>query len=122
MKSKGRLATCPTSRKFHFYRDAPTGSIFVARRAVVDGPIECGMAWDQRVAELKTAQKGGRIGTAFSPNFLMTVVMTLTTGWTAANPFGASLDPGGAKRPATLRQNLADAVKLISSAKTGANG
>jgi AcrR family transcriptional regulator len=86
----------------------------------VDGPTERGMAWDQRVAELKTAQKGGRVGTAFSPNFLMTVVMTLATGWTAANPFGASLDPGGAKRPATLRQNLADAVRLISSAKTGA--
>ena len=85
----------------------------------VDGPTERGAGWDERVAALKKAQKAGQVGTAFSPNFLMTAVMTLSTGWTAANPFGSSLDPDGVKRPAMLRQNIADAVTLLSNTKSG---
>jgi hypothetical protein len=49
--------------------------------------------------------------------FLVTAVMALATAWTAASPFGQSLDPDAATRPVALRESIAEAVRLISSAK-----
>jgi hypothetical protein len=43
--------------------------------------------------------------------------MALATAWTAASPFGQSLDPDAATRPVALRESIAEAVRLISSAK-----
>jgi len=80
---------------------------------------ERGAARDVKAATLKKAQNAGQVGTAFSPGFLLTAIMTLATAWTAASPFGPALDPNAAKRPAVLRANIADAVRLISNAKTG---
>ena len=57
------------------------------------------------------------MGTAFPQAFLMTAIMALATAWTAANPFGPSLDPGAAKHLAALRKSIAEAVTLISNAK-----
>jgi hypothetical protein len=36
------------------------------------------------------------------------------SAWTAASPFGLSLDPDAQKRPAALRRNIAKAVRLLS--------
>jgi len=85
----------------------------------VDGPTERGVSWGEKVAALKKAQKAGQVGTAFPPNFLMTAIMTLATGWTAANPFGPSLDPEALKRSAAIRQDIAQAVRLLSVSNSG---
>ena len=76
-------------------------------------------ARDAKVEEVKKAQKAGRVGTAFPPGFLLTAIMTLATAWTAANPFGPSLDPSAHKQPAALRRNIAEAVRLLAEARIG---
>jgi AcrR family transcriptional regulator len=69
---------------------------------------------EEKVAELAKAQGHGKLSVTFPPAFLLTAVMTLATAWTAANPFGSSLDPESAKAPDALRENIAEAVRLIS--------
>ena len=83
-----------------------------------DSPAERGAALHRKVAALMTAQDAGRVGTAFSPGFLLTAIMALATAWTAPNPYGTSLDPNAHKHLATLRRNIAEAVRLLSESKT----
>jgi len=82
------------------------------------GPAERRTVHDVKLAELKEARDAGRVGTDFPADFLLTAILALATAWTAASPFGPSLDPDAAKRPAALRENIADAVRLISNGKT----
>ncbi|HWL85020.1 MAG TPA: TetR family transcriptional regulator [Polyangiaceae bacterium] len=79
-----------------------------------DSPPERGAVMDAKVAALMKVQKAGQMGTTFPPRFLLTAIMTLATAWTAANPFGPSLDPDAHKRPAALRRSIAEAVRLLS--------
>lgn len=83
----------------------------------VDSPPERSSAWDERVAALKKAQNAGNVGAAFPASFLLTAVMSLVTAYTAANPFGPSLNLDAAKKPAPLRKHIAEAIKIISSAE-----
>ncbi|MFC4588800.1 TetR family transcriptional regulator [Sphaerisporangium corydalis] len=76
---------------------------------------------DAKVTQLMRAQNAGQVGTAFSPSFLLTIVMTLATTWTAGNPFGPALDPDAVASPETLRQNIVEAVKLIANANANAD-
>jgi AcrR family transcriptional regulator len=71
---------------------------------------------EAKVAELAEAQDNGKVSATFPPTFLLTAIMTLATAWTAANPFGPSLDPDAAKDPEALRENIAEVVRLISRA------
>jgi AcrR family transcriptional regulator len=72
-----------------------------------------------KVAELAEAQDNGKLSATLPPAFLLTAIMTLATAWTAANPFGPSLDPDAAKDPGALRENIAEVVRLISRAGSG---
>lgn len=69
---------------------------------------------DTKVTALAKAQNAGQAGKTFPAGFLLTTIMTLATAWSAANPFGLSLDPEAAKRPAVLRRHLAEAVRLLA--------
>jgi hypothetical protein len=40
--------------------------------------------------------------------------MSIATAWTAANPFGSTIDPDASKKPDALRRNVADAVRLLA--------
>ncbi|SFI81195.1 transcriptional regulator, TetR family [Paenibacillus sp. UNC496MF] len=77
-------------------------------------PPERSAAHGAKVGELAVAQRAGRVGGAFPPHFLMTAVMTLATAWTAANPFGASLDADSTKDLAALREAVSAAVGLLA--------
>jgi AcrR family transcriptional regulator len=81
----------------------------------VESPPERGPIWRERVESLRKARTTDTTGTAFPANFLMTAVMTLSTAWTAANPFGLSLDSDAAKHPNALRRHIAEAVRLLSA-------
>jgi len=70
----------------------------------------------EKVAELAKAQDNGDLNATFPPAFLLTTVMTLATAWTAANPFGLSLNPDAAKDAKALRKNIIEVVKMISRA------
>ncbi|WP_193161631.1 TetR family transcriptional regulator [Microbulbifer hainanensis] len=70
---------------------------------------------DAKIAELQKAQETGQIAETFTPDFLLTAIMTLATGWTAANPFGLLHDPQATKHPAALRKDLEKAVRLLTA-------
>jgi AcrR family transcriptional regulator len=84
-----------------------------------DSPEERGAARDEKVAAWMKAQNAGQVGTAFPPGFLLTAIMALATAWTAANPFGSSLEPDAHKHPAALRRNIREAVRLLSESTLG---
>jgi AcrR family transcriptional regulator len=81
----------------------------------VDSPSLRRATLDSKVAALRKTQKGGEVGMAFSPVFLLTAISALATAWTAVNPFGPSLDPDALNRPAALRRDIAEAVRLLSA-------
>jgi AcrR family transcriptional regulator len=72
-----------------------------------------------KVAALAEAQNVGRVGTAFPPDFLLVAVMSLATAWSVASPFGPSVNPTAAERPAALREDLIEAVRLLAGAGKG---
>ena len=76
-----------------------------------------GTTRDAKIAALAAAQNAGQVGAVFPAGFLLTVIMTLATAWTATNPFGPLLDPDAQKRPAALRRNIAEAVRLLSESR-----
>jgi transposase len=67
-----------------------------------------------KIATLKKAQENHRLGSTFSPDFLLTAVMCLATAWTAANPFGLSLAPRAMDEPTALRRDVAEAIRLLT--------
>jgi AcrR family transcriptional regulator len=76
-------------------------------------------ALSAKLAALTEAQDAGRVGAAFPPDFLLTAVLSLATAWSAASPFGPSVHPGAAEHPASLREGLSEAVRLLASAGKG---
>ena len=52
-------------------------------------------------------------------DLLLIAVMTLATAWSVASPFGPSVNPRAAERPAALREGLIEAVRLLASAGKG---
>jgi AcrR family transcriptional regulator len=82
-----------------------------------DSPAARGAARNAKLAALLKAQKAGQVGTAFSPGFLLTAIMTLATAWTVANPFGPFIDPDAPKKPVALRRSIAEAVRLLAGSK-----
>ena len=77
-------------------------------------------ALEGKVAALTEAQNAGRVGTAFPPDFLLIAVMSLATAWSAASPFGPSVNPKAVECPAALRENIIEAVRLLADAGKGA--
>jgi len=80
----------------------------------VDSPPERGAIMDTKLAALKKAQRAGLVKADFPPGFLLIAIMALATAWTAANPFGPSLDPVVKKHPNALRRHINEAVRLPS--------
>jgi AcrR family transcriptional regulator len=80
------------------------------------GPAERVAALEGKVRALADTQKAGRVGTAFSPGFLVVAVMSLATAWSAPGSFGPCLDPKSSERKAELRQNIVEAVRLLANA------
>ena len=71
----------------------------------------------RKIAVMAAAQKTGRVGDAFSPEFLQTAILSIAHAWSAASPYGATLDPNALKRPAALKKQVAEAVRLLTRAK-----
>lgn len=67
-----------------------------------------------KIETLAEQQREGRLGTDFPPAFLLVAVMTLATAWSAAAPYGPSLDPSDGYMPQELRNLIADAVRRIA--------
>ena len=80
------------------------------------GSAERIAALDAKVAALTEAQKAGRVGAAFPPDFLLVAVMSLATAWSVASPYGPSIrgKMKGAQHTAALRHNVTEAVRLLA--------
>jgi AcrR family transcriptional regulator len=72
---------------------------------------------NERISHLRNAQKNGRVNATFPPGFLFAATLALATAWSAASPFGASLDPESTRRPGVLRSKIAEAIGLLSGLK-----
>jgi AcrR family transcriptional regulator len=70
----------------------------------------------EKIRKVAEAQAAGHVGTAFSPDFLLSVVMSLGTAWSAASAFGPSLDPKLGERSAAIRKSVVEAVTLVVNA------
>lgn len=67
----------------------------------------------QKVQEIRKAQSSGSLGSAFPPNFILTLIMSLATAWSESNPFGPTLDPESLSNLVTLRESIIRAVTLL---------
>jgi AcrR family transcriptional regulator len=79
----------------------------------VESPAERSASVESKIHALAQQQKSGETGDLFPPAFLMAVVMTLATAWSAASAFVPSFDPGLQKRPTALRKLVVEAVRLV---------
>ncbi len=85
-------------------------------------PAERTRAIAGKVAALTEAQQAGVVGRVFPPGFVLTAIMALATAWTAVSPFGMAYHPEAARQPAALREDIANAVRLLSQAKSDEPG
>jgi AcrR family transcriptional regulator len=74
-------------------------------------------AQDSKVAAIDSAQADGRLGDGFAPGFLLTVIMAIATGWSAASPFGVTLNPQAADNPEELRKSITSAIELLTATR-----
>lgn len=70
-------------------------------------------AMAEKSAQLANSNAEDRADT-LPPRFLVTAIMVLATGWSAANAFGPVLDPDAAHRPEQLRANIVEAVRRLA--------
>jgi AcrR family transcriptional regulator len=76
-------------------------------------PTARAMIHDTKVAGIAAAQSDGKTNPDFPAGFLLTLVMTLATAYTAANPF-AALDPEATKDTQALRHHITEAIRLMT--------
>ncbi|SEN18841.1 transcriptional regulator, TetR family [Luteibacter sp. UNCMF331Sha3.1] len=79
-----------------------------------DEPTERDNAHTEKVRALASARKAGLIGDGFSPDFLLSMVMTLATMGTAASPLGPA--PVSGKKRDALRKEVMAAVSTLAHA------
>lgn len=68
---------------------------------------------DKKIKMLKTAQKTGLNG-SFTPEFLLSFIMTIATAWSGINPFALSLDSDDEKMLLQTRNAIVEVVKMIT--------
>jgi AcrR family transcriptional regulator len=78
-----------------------------------DWPLDEGSSLDAQVVAIGQAQADGIVTGSYPPEFLLTLVITLASAWTAANPFGISIAPDATSRRTSLRTAISNAVKQI---------
>jgi len=70
----------------------------------------------QKLGELAKAQRAGIASDRLSPASLLTLILTIATAWSAANPFGQLINPIAQDGRDNLRQTVASAIgSLIAS-------
>ncbi len=79
----------------------------------VGSPAERSTSAGKKVAALAEAQAQGMVDARFPPAFLLTIIMSISTAWTAVNPFGPSFDQEGAEDLSALRRRVSEVVRLL---------
>lgn len=68
---------------------------------------------DTKVAALAASQDHGDVADRFPPEFLLTVTMAVANAWSAAGPFGATLDPAARADLARIRRHVVSVIELL---------
>jgi AcrR family transcriptional regulator len=66
-----------------------------------------------KAAALAALQERGQVGNRFPPEFLLTVTMTVANAWSAAGPFGSTLDPDADENRSGLRAHVMSVIELL---------
>ncbi|WP_197413687.1 TetR family transcriptional regulator [Sphingobium baderi] len=77
-------------------------------------PLEEALSLPTQVRRIRAAQDAGHVGTDYPADFLLTLIITLASAWTAANPFGISITPDAESRRPMLRKAILRAVQTLS--------
>jgi AcrR family transcriptional regulator len=65
---------------------------------------------------IRQAQSSGILAGWYPPDFLLTMIMSLATAWSAVSPFGPAFSPPTKKQIATMKQCVATAVATVVGA------
>ncbi|GGE33391.1 putative TetR family regulatory protein [Pullulanibacillus camelliae] len=71
-------------------------------------------AQDKKIKMIKNAQNVDLKKTTFTPEFLLSAIMTLATAWAGINPFAMSLDSDDQKKLSQTRTAIVEAIKLMT--------
>jgi AcrR family transcriptional regulator len=104
------------TKLFDFAMDHPT-----LMRLVMWNGLERQPSWpldeesslDAQVRAIGQKQAQGVVNGDYPAEFLLTLVITLASAWTAANPFGISIAPDASLQRSSLRTAIADAVTRL---------
>lgn len=80
-----------------------------------DWPLEEALSLPTQVRQIQAAQDAGHVGSDYPADFLLTLIITVASAWTAANPFGISITPDAESRRPMLREAILLAVRTLSS-------
>ena len=81
-----------------------------------DWPLDEGSSLAAQVAKIRRAQAEGRVANRYPADFLLTLIVTIASAWTAANPFGTSITPDAMTQRTILRTAISTAVSQLSEA------
>jgi AcrR family transcriptional regulator len=76
-------------------------------------PLDNTSSLAAQVEAIRRAQAESRVAKSFPPDFLLTLIVTLASAWTAANPFGISITPDAAAHRVSLRRAIEDTVRKL---------
>ncbi|EQB10788.1 TetR family transcriptional regulator [Sphingobium lactosutens] len=76
-------------------------------------PLEDTLSLPAQVRRIQAAQSAGHVGSDYPADFLLTLIITVASAWTAANPFGISITPDAESRRPMLREAILRAVRTL---------
>ncbi|MFF8593870.1 TetR/AcrR family transcriptional regulator [Streptomyces sp. NPDC015220] len=79
-------------------------------------------AHSDKIRAMAPASGGTPHAPAFRGAFLLTAIMAIATAWSAASPFGPTLDPDAPNQPEALREEVSKAVALLAGPSFGGGG
>ena len=77
-------------------------------------PLGESVSLASQVEQIASGQRAGIIDKTYPATFLLTLIVTMASAWTAANPFGMSINPDAQKERPDLRAAIIKAVRALS--------
>lgn len=75
-------------------------------------PLDDALTLSVQVEEIRRAQSDGRVTDSFPAEFILTLIISLASAWTAANPFGRSITPEAVAQRDLLKNSIEHAIRL----------
>lgn len=76
-------------------------------------PLDERSSLTTQVRKISEAQAEGRVAAEYSADFLLTLIVSIASAWTAANPFGMSITPDALAKRSVLRGSITNMVRVL---------